>query len=219
MDRDGFGVRLQKAMDDKGVTQADLVRLCGEIAPNVTINRSDISRYLAGKTSPRADKLVVLAKALDVPRNLLEGQSSGNSKLPPEVSLGLDCLCEASRCPSIYAHVTDGDAYVVYVSRPPDGDLNAAMSFFSAAGGALQDAGTAELAARVMRAIRAGGVEKEILERLFPAADGAERKKVSYSTDGLPTCPPEDAADVAQRQVRRVIRMRKRVQEHKKSGE
>ena len=28
MERDGFGDRLQKAMDDKGMTQADLVRAC-----------------------------------------------------------------------------------------------------------------------------------------------------------------------------------------------
>lgn len=175
MERDEFRARLQKAMDDKGVTQADLVRLCGEIAPNVTINRSDISRYLAGKTSPRGDKLVVIAKALGVPRNLLSGEPSG--KASPEISLGLECLCEASRCPSIYAHVVGGDdAYVVYVSRPPDGSINAAISFFRAAGVALRNADDAALAARAMRAIGAGGVEREILERLLPA-DGEPKRK------------------------------------------
>lgn len=218
MDANVFRRRLAEAMEEKGMGQADLVRACMEAAPGILISRSDISRYLSGQSVPRPNKIGAMAQALGVQYGWLSGESKGG--YTPAVRSAVECICEASRCPDIYLHAeSDGNAYIVYVSQPPSGDVNAAMSFFSAAGGALQDAGTAELAARVMRAIRAGGVEKEILERLFPAADGAERKKASYSTDGLPTCPPDDAADVAQRQVRRVIRMRKRVQEHKKSGE
>lgn len=223
MERDGFGERLQKAMDDKGMTQADLVRACERIAPSVKINRSDISRYLAGKILPRADKLVVISKALGVPYNLLAGQSSGKG-LPPEISLALKCLCDPSRCPGIYTWaVPRSDIYNVYVSRPPDGDIGVAMSFFGAAGEVLEDgADSAELAARVMRAITAGGVEREILERLFPAPAEPERKKASYSTDGLPTCSPEDAANAASReqiQARRAMRRQRRAQTHKKSEE
>ena len=223
MERDGFGERLQKAMDDKGMTQADLVRACERIAPSVKINRSDISRYLAGKILPRADKLVVISKALGVPYNLLAGQSSGKG-LPPEISLALKCLCDPSRCPGIYTWaVPRSDIYNVYVSRPPDGDIGVAMSFFGAAGEVLEDgADSAELAARVMRAITAGGVEREILEGLFPAPAEPERKKASYSTDGLPTCSPEDAANAASReqiQARRAMRRQRRAQTHKKSEE
>lgn len=169
MERDGFGERLQKAMDDKGMTQADLVRACERIAPSVTINRSDISRYLAGKILPRADKLVVISKALGVPYNLLAGKSSGKG-LSPEITLALKCLCDPSRCPGVYTWVESrSDAYNVYVSKPPDGDIGAAMSFFSAAGEVLEGgADGTGLATRVMRAIKAGGVEREILERLFP---------------------------------------------------
>ena len=209
MERDGFGERLQKAMDDKGMTQADLVRACERIAPSVKINRSDISRYLAGKILPRADKLVVISKALGVPYNLLAGQSSGKG-LPPEISLALKCLCDPSRCPGIYTWaVPRSDIYNVYVSRPPDGDIGVAMSFFAAAGEVLEDgADSAELAARIMRAIKANGVEREILERLFPAhADdevgpkGARKGRYFVSdypaTDG-PKDRQEDLSDRVQ---------------------
>ena len=140
---------------------------------------------MAGKTSPRPEKLVVIARALGVPRNLLVGESGTNSKRPPEVSLGLECLCEASRCPSIYARAdADGDKYVVYVSHPPEGNLDVAISFFTAAGGVLKDVDSAALAARIMRAIKAGGADREILERLFPADDGPKRKKTPKEYGG-----------------------------------
>lgn len=204
MDRDGFGARLQKAMDDKGVTQADLVRLCEAIAPSVTINRSDISRYLAGKTSPRSDKLVVISKALDVPYNLLSGQSS--NKFSPEISLGLECLCNASKCPSIYARAEGGgDKYVVYVSHPPEGNLDAAMSFFTAAGGALKDVDSAALAARIMRAIKAGGTEREILERLFPPDGETSAKRAQKEKYVVSDYPPKDAPQEPRKPAPRVI--------------
>ena len=215
MERDGFGDRLQKAMDDKGMTQADLVRACVRIAPSVTINRSDISRYLAGKISPRADKLVVISRALGVPYNLLSGKSSGKG-LSPEVTLALKCLCDPSRCPGIYTWAESrSDAYNVYVSKPPDGNIGAAMSFFSAAGEVLEDgADSTDLATRVMRAIKAGGVEREILERLFPAdgegeASGPKRaKKGEYAVSDYP--PMDGQQEPQQREWRVAIRKRQK---------
>lgn len=213
MERSGFGERLQKAMDDKGMTQADLVRACERIAPSVTINRSDISRYLAGKILPRPDKLVVISRALGVPYNLLAGKSSGKG-LSPETHLALKCLCDPSRCPGIYTWAESrSDAYNVYVSKPPDGDIGAAISFFSAAGEVLEDgAGSAELATRVMRAIKAGGIEREILERLFPADGGAEPKKAQKGKYVVSDYPATDGPKEGQEDLlERVQKARERI--------
>lgn len=54
-----FSVNLRSAMEQKSVSQAELSRLTG-------ISKSFISQYLSGKFKPKADKLSLLSKALDV---------------------------------------------------------------------------------------------------------------------------------------------------------
>lgn len=59
-------------MKEKGISQADLVRLTG-------ISRSGISQYLSGKNIPRQEKLNAIAYALNVsPEWLVE---SDNKKI------------------------------------------------------------------------------------------------------------------------------------------
>lgn len=218
MTPDIFKERLAEAMTEKGMSQADLIRACGDIAPTVVINRSDISRYLSGQSIPRPNKIDVISRALGVPYTWLAGSSA---KMPSKEAFSLvRRLCDVNPSPGIYANVQGhGDAYIVQVGKVPVERIVSADALCTVTNNVLEDADNTALAERVLRAILAGGVEREMLERLFPAPVEHERKKASYSTDGLPTCPPEDAADGAQRQVRRVIRMRKRVQEHKKSEE
>lgn len=176
MDANVFRRRLAETMEEKGMGQADLVRACMEAAPGILISRSDISRYLSGQSVPRPNKIGAMAQALGVQYGWLSGESRGG--YTPAVRSAVECICEASKCPDIYLHAeSDGDAYIVYVSQPPGGDVNAAISFFGAAGGVLKDVDSAALAARAMRAIRAGGVEREMLERLLPADGGPKHKE------------------------------------------
>ncbi len=58
--------RLREAMNDAGLTQADLVRATG-------IHRSAISRYLLGEYEPKAQAVGKMAKALDVSEMWLWG--------------------------------------------------------------------------------------------------------------------------------------------------
>ena len=48
-----FAQKLQKAMDDRGLRQADIVRLAQK--DNIPIGRSHISQYLSGKVKPRSE--------------------------------------------------------------------------------------------------------------------------------------------------------------------
>lgn len=182
MEPNVFRSRLAEAMKEKGMGQADLVRACKDVAPGILIHRSDISRYLSGQSVPRANKIDAIARALGVQYGWLSGESRGG--YTPAIRSAVECICEASRCPDIYLHAeSDGNAYIVYVSQPPGGDVNAAISFFGAAGGVLQDASSAALAARAMRAIKAGGVEREMLERLLPADGEPKRKEVRKKSE------------------------------------
>ena len=48
-----FAQKLQKAMDDRGLRQADIVRLAQK--DGMPIGRSHISQYLSGKVRPRGE--------------------------------------------------------------------------------------------------------------------------------------------------------------------
>lgn len=61
-----FSQRLKKAMDERQITQSDLSSKTG-------IGKSSISQYLSGKNIPTALKMSMLADALDVPVNWLNG--------------------------------------------------------------------------------------------------------------------------------------------------
>lgn len=62
------GERLKEYMQQHGVRQADIVSavqpLCARYG--LKMNRSDISQYIAGKTEPRQEKLMILSEALNV---------------------------------------------------------------------------------------------------------------------------------------------------------
>ena len=54
-----FAQRLESVMKEKQLRQHELCRMTG-------ISKSFISSYLAGRFSPKADKLALIAKALGV---------------------------------------------------------------------------------------------------------------------------------------------------------
>ena len=86
-----FAKRLQKAMDAKGWSQADLARQASVfLEPKgdkpVEITRDNISKYMNGKMIPRGDRLSAMAKALGVEiADLIttEGITSVAERTPP----------------------------------------------------------------------------------------------------------------------------------------
>lgn len=62
-----FAERVNKIMDERGMSQADLARKTG-------MTTSNIAYLVGGKTKdPRLSSVIALAKALDVPLSYLAG--------------------------------------------------------------------------------------------------------------------------------------------------
>ena len=59
-----FSARLGQAMNERGLRQADLVRMAA--SDGVKLGKSQLSQYLSGKTEPRKATLEFLATALGV---------------------------------------------------------------------------------------------------------------------------------------------------------
>lgn len=75
MDKIATSTRLKEIMSDRGLKQVDVLRLaaphCQELG--IKINKSDLSGYVSGKFEPGNDKLLVLARALNVDPRWLMG--------------------------------------------------------------------------------------------------------------------------------------------------
>ncbi len=81
-----FSVRLNSRMQEKGYKQADVIRLANRIgeASGIHIGKSHMSQYCSGKTTPRADILSVLSKALGVNQLWLQGEEVAKEAIHPE---------------------------------------------------------------------------------------------------------------------------------------
>lgn len=86
-----FAKRLQRLMDGKGWSQSDPARQATLfLADNETgakqVTRDNISRYMNGRSLPRGDRLLAIAKALGAdPADLVstEGLTAVANKTPP----------------------------------------------------------------------------------------------------------------------------------------
>ena len=67
--------RLKHLMAQRKLKQVDIVAMCKPFCERygVKMNKSDVSQYVAGKSEPSQDKLVVLAMALKVQESWLMG--------------------------------------------------------------------------------------------------------------------------------------------------
>ena len=72
MDQNTFAARLAAAMDSAGFKQADLVHAAEQRGEK--LGRSQISQYVAGKSTPRREVLELLASLLAVEPDWLEGE-------------------------------------------------------------------------------------------------------------------------------------------------
>lgn len=84
-----FAIRLQQIMVDRGITQADLVRMCQPLAKkrNTRISVQDVSRYVNASNFPTEDKLEVLADTLGVPAIWLMGFEPADGISKEEIAL------------------------------------------------------------------------------------------------------------------------------------
>lgn len=79
-----FVQRVKQAMEEKGISQADLVKLTG-------ISKGSISQYLSGKNIPRQKKLNAIANALNVtPEWLTESENKKITVQQAAELMGLD---------------------------------------------------------------------------------------------------------------------------------
>lgn len=67
--------RLRQIMDDRGLKQADIIRMSEPFCDryNVKLSKSALNHYVSGKVEPRQDKLSVLSYALGVSEAWLMG--------------------------------------------------------------------------------------------------------------------------------------------------
>ena len=73
-----FAKRLQIAMDNRQITQTQLSGMTG-------ISKASISQYLAGKNTPRDDRLQLLADALEMDPDILKNGVPPPPGAPPTV--------------------------------------------------------------------------------------------------------------------------------------
>lgn len=67
--------RLRQIMSERNLRQVDILNLCKPYCEkyHVTLNKSHLSQYVAGKFAPMQDKLTILAMALGVSEAWLMG--------------------------------------------------------------------------------------------------------------------------------------------------
>lgn len=75
MDRIPTSIRLRQIMQERGIKQVDLVRMCAPYAReyNISMGKSAISQYVSGKSLPAQRQLSALGQALNVSEAWLMG--------------------------------------------------------------------------------------------------------------------------------------------------
>ncbi len=86
--------RLKYILETRPIKQVDILNLCKPYCEkySVKITKSQLSEYIAGKTVPKADKISILAMALNVSEAWLMGynyvnESAGAARSTPEEHL------------------------------------------------------------------------------------------------------------------------------------
>ena len=79
--------RLRQLMEERGLRQADILRLAEEVSGPDRLSKTDLSQYVSGKVRPGPGKLRLLAKALGVGEAWLLGyeDSPGEAELDGDI--------------------------------------------------------------------------------------------------------------------------------------
>lgn len=84
--------RLRYLMETRGLRQVDILEKCKPFCEQygIKVTKSDLSQYVAGKTEPNQDKLMILALALNVKASWLMGfgdeQNTDKEKEPTAIN-------------------------------------------------------------------------------------------------------------------------------------
>lgn len=74
-----FQIRLQKVLDERGLSQADLCRMTG-------LTTAGVSKYLTGQTKPTLEKAQLIAESLDMSLDELTGFKP-KADVPPKQTM------------------------------------------------------------------------------------------------------------------------------------
>ena len=109
MKSSGTAERLRALMNERGLKQVDILKLCQPYCDRfgVKMNKSDISQYLSGKSEPSQDKLIVLGMALGVQESWLMGFDVPAEKFP-EINKELAIADELSTTKQELHNFVDG---------------------------------------------------------------------------------------------------------------
>ena len=79
--------RLRQLMEERGLRQADILRLAEEVSGPDKLSKTDLSQYVSGKVRPGPGKLRLLAKALGVGEAWLLGyeEAAGEAELDGDI--------------------------------------------------------------------------------------------------------------------------------------
>lgn len=126
MTADTFAERLKRAMAHAGMKQADLIRAAEERGER--LGKSQISQYVAGKTTPRRESAELIASLLgtDVDRLIgTERERRENASALPE-----EHAAPTIRTSARIAHVDDGNASTSVFSPSPSPERSTPMREF-----------------------------------------------------------------------------------------
>ena len=95
MSQNLFSDRLAEAMEKSGLRQSDLIRIAAEQGHK--LGKSQLSQYLSGKVTPRAQAVVILAQALGVSEEwLAEGEAASQPEAAAQEAAARDAVAQSA---------------------------------------------------------------------------------------------------------------------------
>ena len=95
MSQNLFSDRLAEAMEKSGLRQSDLIRIAAE--QDHKLGKSQLSQYLSGKVTPRAQAVVILAQALGVSEEwLAEGEAASQPEAAAQEAAARDAVAQSA---------------------------------------------------------------------------------------------------------------------------
>ena len=95
MSQNLFSDRLAEAMEKSGLRQSDLIRTAAEQGHK--LGKSQLSQYLSGKVTPRAQAVVILAQALGVSEEwLAEGEAASQPEAAAQEAVASDAATQSA---------------------------------------------------------------------------------------------------------------------------
>lgn len=110
--------RLRQILAERKLRQVDIISMCKPYCERygVKMNKSDISQYIAGKSEPSQDKLIVLAMALDVQESWLMGFDVPAQKQKPAAPEGDELSNVKAQLMDLVSGLSEAEAAILLAS-------------------------------------------------------------------------------------------------------